>query len=111
LIVRGGMKISPVELDGLLSALPGTREVAVAAFPDDQMGEKVCLFAVLEEGWRLDLEEVKRFCNSIQLAKFKWPERLIIVDALPRTPLSKLDRNALNRQLAADADNKEAQDA
>ena len=101
------MKISPVELDGVLSALPGTREVAVAAYPDAKMGEKVCLFAVLEAGCNLDLEAVKRFCRDNQIAKFKWPERLILTDALPRTSLSKLDRKALSHQLAAEADYKE----
>ncbi|WP_152599423.1 class I adenylate-forming enzyme family protein [Hoeflea sp. BAL378] len=100
LIVRGGMKISPVELDGLLSALPGVREVAVAAYPDQEMGEKVCLFAALEPGADLDLDAVKTFCNAHQIAKFKWPERLILVDSLPRTPLAKLDRKALTRRLA-----------
>ena len=100
LIVRGGMKISPVELDGLLSALPGVREVAVAAYPDARMGEKVCLFAALEDGGSLDLEAVQRFCNDKQMAKFKWPERLILVEALPRTPLAKLDRKTLTRRLA-----------
>ncbi len=111
LIVRGGMKISPVELDGVLSALPGVREVAVAAYPDDQMGQKVCLFAVMEDGQSLDLQQVKQFCNDNQIAKFKWPERMIITDALPRTSLSKLDRNVLNKQLIADAENKEAERA
>jgi acyl-CoA synthetase (AMP-forming)/AMP-acid ligase II len=100
LIVRGGMKISPVELDGLLSALPGVREVAVAAYPDARMGEKVCLFAALEEGCSLDLEAVQRFCNEKQIAKFKWPERLVVVETLPRTPLAKLDRKTLTRRLA-----------
>jgi non-ribosomal peptide synthetase component E (peptide arylation enzyme) len=104
LIVRGGMKISPVELDGLLSALPGVREVAVAAYPDDQMGEKVCLFAVLDGPSTLDLGAVKDFCNAHQIAKFKWPERLILLDALPRTPLAKLDRKSLSRRLATEED-------
>jgi acyl-CoA synthetase (AMP-forming)/AMP-acid ligase II len=100
LIVRGGMKISPVELDGFLSALPGVREVAVAPYADPQMGEKVCLFAVLEPGRALSLPDVAAFCDRGGLARFKWPERLILTDALPRTPLAKLDRKALVRQLA-----------
>ena len=100
LIVRGGMKISPVELDNALSALPGVREVAVAAYADAQMGEKVCLFAVMQPGAALTLEAVKAFCDRAGLAKFKWPERLEFRDALPRTPLAKLDRKALARWLA-----------
>ncbi|CUH63080.1 Short-chain-fatty-acid--CoA ligase [Thalassovita gelatinovora] len=100
LIVRGGMKIAPVELDNVLSALPGVREVAVAAYADPHMGEKVCLFAVMEPGRGLDLPTVTAFCDDAGLAKFKWPERLELFDALPRTPLAKLDRKALAGWLA-----------
>ncbi|MBN8290844.1 acyl--CoA ligase [Rhodobacter sp. NTK016B] len=100
LIVRGGMKISPVELDNTLSALPGVREVATAAYADPQMGEKVCLFAALDPGHNLTLPDVAAFCDRVGMAKFKWPERLEIVEALPRTPLAKLDRKALARWLA-----------
>ncbi len=111
LILRGGMKISPVELDGFLSALPGMREVAVAAYPDAQMGEKVCLFAVPEAGHELTLAQVQDFCDRKGLAKFKWPERLILCESLPRTPLAKLDRKALARQLAEDTPMKGAEHA
>ncbi|MCB1396819.1 MAG: acyl--CoA ligase [Rhodobacter sp.] len=100
LIVRGGMKISPVELDNALSALPGVREVAVVAYADPQMGEKVCLVAVMLPGQVLDLAAVTAFCDRAGLARFKWPERLEFRDALPRTPLAKLDRKALARWLA-----------
>lgn len=100
LIVRGGMKISPVELDGFLGSLPGVRELAVAPYADPKMGEKVCLFAVLAPGGSLTLDEVLAFCDANGLARFKWPERLILCDALPRTPLAKLDRKALARRLA-----------
>ncbi|WP_127108455.1 class I adenylate-forming enzyme family protein [Pararhodobacter zhoushanensis] len=104
LIVRGGMKISPVELDNVLSALPGVREVAVAAYADPQMGEKVCLFAVMSPGHTLDLPAVTAFCDRAGLAKFKWPERLELRDALPRTPLAKLDRKVLAKWLAQQGD-------
>ncbi|WP_158967270.1 class I adenylate-forming enzyme family protein [Chachezhania sediminis] len=100
LIVRGGMKISPVELDNVLSALPGVREVAVAAYADAQMGEKVCVVAVMAPGKTLTLPDVTGFCDRAGLARFKWPERLELIDALPRTPLAKLDRKALARWLA-----------
>lgn len=99
LIVRGGMKISPLELDNLISAMPGLREAAVASYADALMGEKVCVFVVPRDGARITLADVTAFCDAQGLAKFKWPERLIVLEALPRTPLSKLDRKALSRQL------------
>jgi len=55
---------------------------------------------VPEPGQSLTLDQVLEFCDRGGLAKFKWPERLILCDALPRTPLAKLDRKALVRQLA-----------
>lgn len=102
LIVRGGMKISPVELDGFLAPLPGAREVAVAPYADARLGEKVCLFVVPTPGATPTLAEVQMFCDRHGLAKFKWPERLVLLDALPRTPLAKLDRKALARTLATE---------
>lgn len=99
LIVRGGMKISPLELDNLISAMPGVREAAVASYADERMGEKVCVFVVPRDDEAITLADVTRYCDAEGLAKFKWPERLITLDALPRTPLSKLDRKALSRLL------------
>ncbi|MGR3425584.1 MAG: class I adenylate-forming enzyme family protein [Pseudooceanicola nanhaiensis] len=100
LIVRGGMKISPLELDHLISAMPGIREAAVASYADARMGEKVCVFVVPQADATIALADVTAFCDARGLAKFKWPERLATLDALPRTPLSKLDRKALSRLLA-----------
>lgn len=102
LIIRGGMKIAPVELDNFVSALPGVREAAAAPYPDRQMGEKVCLFVVPEDGARITLADITACCDRGGLAKFKWPEKLILCDALPRTPLAKLDRKALARRVAAE---------
>jgi len=107
LIVRGGMKISPLELDNLVSAMPGVREAAVAAYADPQMGEKVCVFVAPEDDAQITLEAVTRHCDASGLAKFKWPERLVVLDALPRTSLSKLDRKALTRWLAEESEGAE----
>lgn len=103
LIVRGGLKISPAELDAIFSALPGVREVGAAPYADRRMGEKVCLFAALKAGAELTLDDVRAFADAAGLAKFKWPEKLVVCDALPRTPLAKLDRKALARQLAVES--------
>ena len=100
LISRGGMKISPVELDHIFSKLPGAREAAVASFADPALGERVCLFVALEPGAVIYKSDIHAFCDKAGLARFKWPERLEICDALPRTPMGKLDRKALSRALA-----------
>lgn len=99
LIIRGGMNISPVELDNLFATLPGTREAAVASYPDRTLGERVCVFVVPERDRHIKLEDVLLHCEHADLAKFKWPERLMTLDKLPRNPLAKLDRRALSRML------------
>lgn len=99
LIIRGGMNISPEELDGIISAHPAIVEAAVCGYPDATMGEKVALFAVLKPGETLTLDDVRAFLTEQGVAKFKWPERLEIVDALPRNPLNKVVRAELAARL------------
>ena len=99
LIIRGGMNISPEELDGLINAHPKIQEAAVCGYPDPVMGEKVCLFAVVKPGETLTLKDVTDFLDAEGVAKFKWPERLEIIDALPRNPLNKVVRTELRDML------------
>ena len=98
LISRGGVKISPVELDNCFASLPGVVEAAVASYADQVMGEKVCIFVVPKPGQTILLSDVTDYCDELGLAKFKWPERLITLTELPRTQLAKLDRRALTEK-------------
>ncbi len=99
LIVRGGVNISPEEIDELLIAHPAILEGAVAAYPDDIMGEKICAVVVLHEGQTLSLEQLKTYMADKKVAKFKWPERLHIMDALPRNAMNKVVRHELEKLL------------
>ena len=99
IIIRGGQNISPAELDNVLSAMPGVREAAAAAYPCVSYGERVCAFIAPEPGVRIDLAAVKAYCEAEGLAPFKWPERVEIVDAIPRNPLMKINRRALSARL------------
>jgi non-ribosomal peptide synthetase component E (peptide arylation enzyme) len=63
------------------------------------MGEKVCAAIVPAPGATPTLADVTAHCDRAGLAKFKWPERLEIVEALPRNALAKLDRKALAARL------------
>lgn len=102
-IIRGGVNISPEELDGVLNAHPAIVEAAVCGYDDPVMGEKVCLFAVVKPGESLDLEAIKTFLDQQGVAKFKWPERLETIDRLPRNPLNKVVRPELKKRLQAAA--------
>ena len=95
IINRGGMKISPAEIDTLLEGFPSLIEAAVCAYPDERLGEKICAFVVLKSGVDIQLEDLNNLLLEKGLAKFKLPERLEVIDALPRNPLGKVQRFAL----------------
>jgi len=95
LIIRGGMNISPEELDNLLSAHPKMLEVAVTGYDDDILGEKVGVVAVVAEGETISLVEIIEFLRDQQIAKYKMPEDLRLIDALPKNPVGKVLRREL----------------
>lgn len=103
LIVRGGMKISPEELDTLLSGHPDVTEAAVAGYPDPILGERVGVAVVVHGERAPDLAALCGFLAEKGVARIKWPERLVCLPALPRNPLGKLLRHALAVQLAETA--------
>ncbi|MGJ9422600.1 class I adenylate-forming enzyme family protein [Aeromicrobium sp. CF3.5] len=101
LIIRGGFKISAAELEGLVIADALVSEVAAVAMPDDRLGERVCLFVVARDpAAPPTLEGVIDRLSAAGVAKFKWPERLELVDALPRNPIGKILKRELRTRLA-----------
>ena len=96
IINRGGMKISPAELDSLLEGYPGIAEVAVCAYADTDLGERVAACIVMQEGvTEPTLTELQGFLRDQGVATFKWPEQLRVMPALPRNPLGKVLRHEL----------------
>ncbi|GMU67976.1 MAG: AMP-dependent acyl-CoA synthetase [Steroidobacteraceae bacterium] len=107
LIVRGGVKISPEELDDVLAQIPQVLEGAVTGYRDEIMGERICAVVVVRPGADLTLEAVRQHFAASGLASFKRPERLCIVAQLPRNSTGKVVRAELARiaaQVAAGAD-------
>jgi 2,3-dihydroxybenzoate-AMP ligase len=100
IINRGGEKISAEEVEVLLLRHPGIQSVAVVAMPDERLGERSCAFLVAT-GRELALGEVQEHLAGLGVAKFKWPERLEWVAALPKTAVGKLDKKRLQREIAA----------
>jgi acyl-CoA synthetase (AMP-forming)/AMP-acid ligase II len=93
IINRGGMKISPAELDVALEQHPDVVEAAVCAYPDERLGEKICACLVMQPGARLPgLNELQDYLLQLGFAKFKLPERIQAFDTLPRNPLGKVKR-------------------
>ena len=84
-------------------SLHSVREVAAVRMPDTEMGERVCVFVVRPDGAPgPDLEALYSFMLERGLAKFKIPERLEFIDALPMNPAgTKVNKKALERIVAA----------
>jgi acyl-CoA synthetase (AMP-forming)/AMP-acid ligase II len=93
--VRGGYNVYPMEVEGVLAAHPAIVDVAVAPRPHDLMGEVGVAVVVLREGHAPPSVDDLRTFGSDRLAKYKLPEDVIVVDALPLTAMEKLDRRAL----------------
>lgn len=102
IIIRGGMNISPAEIDDLLAAHPDLREAAVVGVPDEALGERMCLAAVPAEGREVSLPEVCAWLKAQGVAVFKLPERLVVLDALPRSAMNKVLRNDLRTRVLAE---------
>jgi len=100
LINRGGVKISPDEIDAVLAEHPDIAEGSVVGYPDDVLGERICAVVVPKAGKVVTVETLQAHFRSRELAVFKWPERVRIVERLPRNPLGKVIRGEIS-QIAA----------
>jgi acyl-CoA synthetase (AMP-forming)/AMP-acid ligase II len=101
IIIRGGMKISPEELDTVLAGHPLLAEAAVVGYPDEVLGERVCAVVVPKPGVQPTLADIIAFLEEQGVAKIKHPEKLAVVEALPRNPLGKLLRGELAARVPA----------
>jgi acyl-CoA synthetase (AMP-forming)/AMP-acid ligase II len=98
--VRGGYNVYPMEVEGVLAEHPGVAEVAIIPRPDPVMGEiGVAVVVPNPPGRGPELDELRAFAAS-RLAGYKLPEGVEVVEALPRTPMEKVDRRALQETLA-----------
>jgi 2,3-dihydroxybenzoate-AMP ligase len=100
MINRGGEKISAEEIENLVYQLPGVSEVAAVAMPDRDLGERVCLYLVPRPGAAVTLPEIRALMARAEVARFKFPERLLIVGELPSTTVGKIDKKALREDIA-----------
>ncbi len=100
LIIRGGKNISAVAVESEASTHPAIAIAAAVPTPDPIFGEKVCVCAELVPGAALTLAELSAHMAARGVSREWLPERLIVVDAMPRSAGEKVDKQAL-RQLAA----------
>lgn len=97
---RGGEKVPPEEVEGHLLAHPHVREVAVVGVADPVLGEKTCAVVVAAADARPTLGSLRGWLTGRGVAGFKLPDRLVLVDRLPRTGLGKVNKPALADAIA-----------
>ena len=101
IVVRGGMKISALEVEALLMACPGVQDAAVIGLPDTTLGERVCACVVAAPGAGLTLAHLVAYLrDERQVAVYKLPEHLALLPALPRNPVGKVLKRELRAQFA-----------
>jgi cyclohexanecarboxylate-CoA ligase len=101
IIVRGGENLSAKEIENLLFEHPDVREVAVVAYPDPVLGERACAYVVGEPD--LTLEAAVAFLRTGGVANQKLPERLRLVDELPKTASGKVQKFVLRDEQARES--------
>ena len=100
MIIRGGQNIYPAEVEGLLNEHPKVSSVAIVGYPDRAMGEKCAAYVIPKPGETFTFEEMVEFLKGKQLAMFKLPERLEIVDEFPAVGDSgKVNKETLKKMI------------
>lgn len=95
MILRGGRNISPRLIEEAMIEHPAILEVAVAPMPDRVLGERACAFAILRKGATLSFEEVIAFLKERKVSVWQLPERLEVMEDLPRSAGGKIAKNKL----------------
>ncbi|MFO7758265.1 MAG: malonyl-CoA synthase [Roseovarius sp.] len=99
LIISGGYNIYPKEVEAILDDQPGVLESAVVGLPHPDLGESVVGFLVPRAGADPDPDAIAEVAGK-RLARFKHPRRLIVLDALPRNTMGKVQKNVLRDRYA-----------
>ncbi|ELS8669471.1 medium-chain fatty-acid--CoA ligase [Escherichia coli] len=100
IIVRGGENISSREVEDILLQHPKIHDACVVAMPDERLGERSCAYVVLiAPHHSLSLEEVVAFFSRKRVAKYKYPEHIVVIEKLPRTASGKIQKFLLRKDI------------
>jgi acyl-CoA synthetase (AMP-forming)/AMP-acid ligase II len=98
IIIRGGLNITPREVEELLLEFEEIERCAVIGLPDERLGERMCACVVLRDGRDLGLDTVVARLAATGLATYKLPERLEVLDELPATASGKIRKHVLRER-------------
>jgi acyl-CoA synthetase (AMP-forming)/AMP-acid ligase II len=101
IIIRAGSNVVPEEVEEVLYQHPAVALACVVGAADPHLGQRVEAYVEREPGASVTETELRRFASD-RIAAYKVPERIVFLDAMPRTPTGKLDRHRLEQQIAAD---------
>ena len=100
IIVRGGENISSREVEDILLQHPKIHDACVVAMLDERLGERSCAYVVLKAPHHsLSLEEVVAFFSRKRVAKYKYPEHIVVIEKLPRTASGKIQKFLLRKDI------------
>ncbi|KAI8606222.1 long-chain-fatty-acid--CoA ligase [Dissophora ornata] len=102
MVIRGGEKIHPVEVENCLFQMEGIQNVSVIGVPDKRYGEQVCAWISPKKGHEVSLEHIQKFCEG-KIAHYKVPRHLIVVEPsqFPTTPSGKIQKNVMRERSKA----------
>jgi fatty-acyl-CoA synthase len=100
LIKSGGEWISSVDMEAAIMAMPSVLEAAVVAVPDDRWLERPLAFVVTGTGAEVDLDAVQTHLEAHGFARWQLPDRVEVIDQIPKTAVGKFDKKLLRARLA-----------
>ena len=100
-IIRGGHNIYPARIEQLASSHPDVDKAVAIPFPDERLGEKVCLVIMSVNGASPDAGQILRHLNGEGLSKYDMPEYFVEVDDMPLTPAGKVIKRDLLALISA----------
>ncbi len=100
MIIRGGENIYPREIEEFLYNLDGVQDVQVVGVPSQKYGEEVGAFIILKEGYNYEPEDIRDYCRG-EIARYKMPKHVALVDEYPMTASGKVQKFKL-REMAAE---------
>lgn len=100
IIIRGGENLSPREIEDVLHEHPDVFEAAVVAMPHPRLGETPCAYIVLRPGATMSFDDMVKYLNEKKLARQKLPERLVVIDEMPKNASGKMLKHVLKSRAA-----------
>jgi fatty-acyl-CoA synthase len=99
MIISGGENIYPAELENLINGIDGVTGAAVIGVPDDRWGEVPWAMITVRDGASVTAAAVREFLDG-QVARYKLPREVVVIDELPRTASGKIRKADLRARFA-----------